>query len=238
LPKDRFAGFSLRVAELELFVAVDPGSFRDEMKVAAEQVVSQLIGQLAVYVSEDGFFKKSLKAYEVPETAPELIREMASGAAMGGVGPMAALNVAAVEQVASVLENEFSVNEIFVECGGDLFLKLQDSLVLSIFAGEADISGLVGVELKPEQMPLFVATGAGTRGKPINHTMADAVMVFAKNGYQAAGVAVGLGNKVKAAADVDKALKRLEMIPEIEGAVIIMEDQVGIRGEFDIELLD
>jgi len=237
LPKDRFIGFELKVAELNLWIALDPDSFREEIKSTAERELSQLIAQLAVYMSEDGFFKKTLKAYEVPETAPEVIRKMASGAALGGIGPMAALNAASVQQVAEALLKDFEIKEMFIECAGEMYLKLQSSLVLSIFAGDSDISGMVGLEIQPEQTPLAVATGIGTRGKPINYTQADAVLIFAKDACQAAGFAVGLGNKVKTVDDVDKALKRTEVFPEILGAVIIMGDQIGIRGEFELQML-
>lgn len=239
LPAGRFHSFEIQSGEVNLWVAVQAEGFQPEMETVAKAALDGQLAVLDAYIAEDTFFRKSLKPHAVPETVPELVQRMAKAGELAAVGPMAARSGALCEHVAKVLLSQFKLDglDLVTECGGDLFLKLNQALTLPVLAGESDISGLVGIEILPEQTPLAVATGAGSKGKPINYGKADAVLLVAKQGAVAGAFAVGLGNLIKSPADVDKVLKRTEVIPEIEAAILVFDDQIGLRGDFELTML-
>ncbi|MFV0376233.1 MAG: UPF0280 family protein [Mangrovibacterium sp.] len=239
VPAGRFRSFEIQSGDINLWVAVGVEVFQPEMEMIAKDKLNEQLAGLDTYLAEDVFFRKSLKPHAVPVSAPALVQTMAKAGDLAAVGPMAARAAALCELVALELLNKFQVEgmELITECGGDLFLKLNEAITLPLLAGEADISGLMGIEILPEQTPLAVASGSGSKGKPISHGKADAVLVVAKQGAVAGAFAVGLGNLIKSPADVDKVLKRTEVIPEIEGAILILDDQIGLRGDFELTML-
>lgn len=239
LPAGRFRSFEVESGDVNLWVAVKAEAFQPDMESVAKAELDEQLAVLDAYLAEDSFFRKSLKAHEVSETAPQLIQTMAKAGEQAAVGPMAALSGALCEAVAKALLQNFQTEdlEVITECGGDLFLKLSEALTLPVLAGESDISGLVGIEILPEQTPIAVATGAGSKGKPINYGKADAVLIASKQGALAGAFAVGLGNHIKSPADVDKVLKRTEVIPEVEAAILVFDDQIGLRGDFELKML-
>jgi hypothetical protein len=66
---------------------------------------------------------------------------------------------------------------------------------------------------------------------------ADAVVVICEDVLLADAFATAFGNKVKSPNDVEKAINQAEKYPEILSLLIICEDKIGIKGEYEIELL-
>ncbi|WP_163715347.1 UPF0280 family protein [Mangrovibacterium lignilyticum] len=236
-PKDRFQSFVVEYLESDVWVGVDPESYRADMEVEVLQVLTKAVDELKAYVEENPLFRKSLKACAVAETAPEAIRKLAHSAELGAVGPLAARSGLLNELIGQALLEKFEIGELIVENGGDLYLKLRDSLIVSIFADDLEDSGLMGLEVMPEQTPLGIGTGLGTKGHPINHGKADAVMIMAKNGADAGALAVGVGNRVKKLSDLEKVLKHLKLMPEVTAAVLIVEDQIAVHGDNELKLI-
>lgn len=235
--KERFRSFVITYKDSDLWVGIDHASFREEMAEFALKKLTEIRDELEAYIVVDPFFKKSLKPCPVLETAPEFARQMAVAAEKAGVGPMAAVAGIFSEMIGQSLIGNFSINELVIENGGDIFLKLQNALIMSIFAGESPLSGMVGLEITAEQTPLGICTSAGTVGPSTSFGKADAVMIACKETALADAFATGLGNLIKKPADVEKVLKRTENQPEIISAVLICDDQIGIRGEFEMKLI-
>lgn len=235
--KERFRSFVITYKDSDLWVGIDHASFREEMAEFALKKLTEIRDELEAYIVVDPFFKKSLKPCPVLETAPEFARQMAVAAEKAGVGPMAAVAGIFSEMIGQSLIGNFPINELVIENGGDIFLKLQNALIMSIFAGESPLSGMVGLEITAEQTPLGICTSAGTVGPSTSFGKADAVMIACKETALADAFATGLGNLIKKPADVEKVLKRTENQPEIISAVLICDDQIGIRGEFEMKLI-
>lgn len=234
---ERFRSFGTGGTQPDFWVGVDPSGFCPELPDEAGKIVNKLRQVVESYIASDPFFKKSLKPCPLQPEAPAMIAEMGAAGELAAVGPMAALNAAMAEKLGLALAEKFNLGEIVVECGGDLFVKVREPLNVPVLAGDSDISGLVGIEILPGQTPVTIATGAGTKGQPINHGKAEAILIVAKSGALAGAFAVGFGNLIKTPADVDKTLKRTEVIPEIEGAVLVFDDQIGLRGDFELKML-
>lgn len=234
---ERFQSFVITYKDSDLWVGVDHFSYKKEMAEAALKKLKEIRDELEDYLRQDSFYKKSLKPCPVKNSAPDFAKQMAIACEKAGVGPMAAVAGMFSELIGKALLDQFSINELVIENGGDIYLKLQDPLIMSIFAGESPLSGMVGLEITAEQTPLGICTSAGTVGPSMSFGKADAVMITCKETALADAYATGLGNLVKKPGDVEKVLKRTEAIPEIIAAVLICEDQIGIRGEFEMKLI-
>lgn len=235
--KERFQSFVITYKEADLWVGIDPDSFQEEIKELALSKLKAIWDELEAYITVDPFFKKSLKPYPVQETAPFLAKEMTTAGEKAGVGPMAALKGMLCEQVGKSLLENFSIHEMVIENSGKLFVSLQNPLIVSIFAGDSPLSGMVGLEINPEQTLLGVCTSAQTERTPMNFGKADAVIVASTNPSIADAFTTALGNLIKKPGDVEKVLKRADNVPEILAAVLVCEDQIGIRGEFELKML-
>lgn len=235
--KERFESFVITYKDSDLWVGIDPASFKKEMADFALEKLKVMRDELETYVAEDSYFKKSLKPCPVKDDAPDLARKMAAASEKANVGPMASVAGIFSETIGQSLLENFSINELVIENGGDIFLKIQNPLVMSIFAGESPLSGMVGLEIAPEKTPCGVCTSAGTVGSSRSFGKADAVMIVCQETALADAFATGFGNLIKKPTDVEKVLKRTEKHDEIIAAIMICDDQIGIRGEFEMKLL-
>ena len=102
---------------------------------------------------------------------------MLAASAMAGVGPMAAVAGAVAGSIGADLEAEFGCREIVVENGGDIWLRFEETLEISVFAGSSPLSERVGVSIPPSLSPLGVCTSSGTVGPSLSLGLADAAMV-------------------------------------------------------------
>lgn len=233
----RFTGFEVKYLETDLWIGIDPASFKNEIKDFAEQKIKYLRNKLDDYIQKEPFFKKSLKPFQPGELAPAEALEMAAAAEVAGIGPMSAVAGLFAREIGEEIIQNFSVNELVIENGGDIYVLLKDELVLSVFAGESILSERIGLVIPPEKSKLGICTSAGTVGPSLSYGKADAVVVVCEDALLADALATALGNKVKSPNDVEKIIKQSEKYPEILSLLIICEDKIGIRGEYEMRIL-
>ena len=233
----RFTGFIVKHLETDLWIGVDPDSFREEMKDVAMAKVKGLRKKLDDYIQTEPFFKKSLKPFHPAEFAPPEARQMAVASEKAGIGPMSTVAGLFAREVGEEIIKNFSVKELVIENGGDIFVVLNDELVLSVFAGESILSERIGLEIPADKNKLGICTSAGTVGPSISYGIADAVVLVCEDILLADAFATAFGNKVKSPDDVEKVIKQAENFPEIKSLLIICEDKVGIKGENEIKIL-
>ena len=234
---ERFSGFEVKHLETDLWIGVDPGSFKERMKDVALARMKHLRKILDDYISKEPYFKKSLKPFEPPESAPKEAIEMALAARHSGIGPMAAVAGLFAREVGDEIIKNFSVKELVIENGGDIYVLLKNELVLSVFAGESILSERIGLVVPAENSKLGICTSAGTVGPSLSYGKADAVVVICEDILLADAYATAIGNKVKTPNDVEKRIKQAEQFPEILSLLIICEDKIGVKGEFEIRIL-
>lgn len=233
----RFQSFKVKYLETDLWIGVDPTSFKIEMKEIALEKIKELRTILDDYIIEEPFFKKSLKPFLPAENAPIETKEMAVAAEKAGIGPMSAVAGLFAREVGETLLQNFSVEEMVIENGGDIFVVLKSELVLSVFAGESPLSERIGLVIPSKKSKLGICTSAGTVGPSLSFGKADAVVVICEDVLLADAFATAFGNKVKSPNDVEKVIKQSEKYPEILSMLIVCEDKVGIRGDFEIKFL-
>lgn len=235
--QQRFRSFGINYKETDLWIGVDPESFREEMKDAALAKVITLRTDLEVYLLKDPTFGRTFEPHQVEPNAPKIVKVMAEAANRAGVGPMAAVAGAFSEAVGKHLLENFEIQELVVENGGDIFLKINQNLLMSVYAGNSPLSEKIGIEIPAEESPLGVCTSAGTVGPSVSLGKTDATMIICRNTALADAFATGFGNLVQNSEDVQVIINQTEQFPEILSAVIICRDKIGIRGQFEIKLI-
>jgi ApbE superfamily uncharacterized protein (UPF0280 family) len=233
----RFTGFEVAHLETDLWIGIDPDSYRGEMKDAALSKIKNLRATFDEYISIEPFFKKSLKPFHPSEKAPQEAVEMATAAEKAGIGPMSSVAGLFAREVGKEIIQNFSVSEMVIENGGDIYVLLKNELILSVFAGESILSERIGLVIPAEKSSLGICTSAGTVGPSLSYGKADAVVVICEDVLLADAFATAFGNKVKSPNDVQKVINRAEKYPEILSMLIICEDKIGIWGDFEMRIL-
>jgi ApbE superfamily uncharacterized protein (UPF0280 family) len=181
------------------------------------------------YIESDPQFAKTLSPYRIRYDAPPIVKEMAMHSRKARVGPMAAVAGAMAEFVGKDLLP--LTEEIIIENGGDIFLKINKTRKVGIYAGDSPFSEKIALELDPRQTPFAVCTSSGTVGHSFSFGKADAVVVIAPSTPLADAAATSIGNVVKEISDIDQALKFAKKIRGLEGVLIIKGDQMGALGK-------
>lgn len=187
------------------------------------------------YIQADEKFLKSFAPITIHSKAPLIIKAMASAAKRVNVGPMAAVAGAIAEFVGKELLS--LSDELIVENGGDIFLKINQTRKMGIYAGNSSFSGKIALELDPRKEPFSVCTSAGTVGHSFSFGKADAVIVISSNACLADAAATAIGNEVKKIDDIDKALALAKKIKGLDGVLIIKDDQMGALGKIKLVAL-
>ena len=234
----RFTPFEVKHYETDLWIGIDPASFKPEMQEVALERIKELRTKIDDYILNEPLFKKTLKPFSPCENAPVEAKEMATAAEKAGIGPMSAVAGLFAREAGEAILQNFSVEEMVVENGGDIFILLKEELVISVFAGNSPLSERIGIAI-PERLGKFgVCTSAGTVGPSFSAGKADAVMVICSDVLLADVFATALGNKVKTPNDIEKVINMAEKIPEIISLLIICEDKIGIRGDLELRFYE
>ncbi len=233
----RFTSFEVKYRETDLWIGIDPDSYKEEMKDLVLAKIKSLRTKFDEYIKAEPFFQKSLKPFQPAENAPNEAKEMAAAAEKAGIGPMSAVAGLFAREVGNEIIQNFSVNEMVIENGGDIFVLLKDELVLSVFAGGSPLSGRIGLAIPSGLGEFGICTSAGTVGPSLSFGKADAVVVICNDVLLADAYATAFGNKVKSPDYVEKVINQSEKYPEILSMLIMCEDKIGIRGDFELRLL-
>ncbi len=226
--KDKdLVSFQIVVKETDLYIRACRN-----LRAKALKSVLKHRAPLEQYIKEHPFFLTTLEPYDVDETAPQIVKEIAQATRMVGVGPMAAVAGAIAEAVGKDLV-PFSP-EIIVENGGDIFLKLSRTRYVGIYAGNSPFTGKITLEIKPEETPLGICTSSGTVGHSLSFGTADAVIVLSPSTSLADAAATAIGNQVKDTNDIPKAIDWAQKIDGLSGVVIIKDDKIGLWGKIKL----
>ena len=220
-------GFRVAVKETDLWVLAG----RD-LTAEVRETVLQERAQLEAYIATHPAFLTTLAPWPEDPFAPGMVREMIAAAHRVGVGPMAAVAGALAARVGRALEG--LSQEVIVENGGDIYLKIREPATVALFAGKSPLSHRVGLRIDPSLSPLGVCTSSGSVGHSLSFGRADAACAVALEPVLADAAATALGNRVKDARDIQAALEWAAGIPEILGAVVIVGDKLGARGQVEL----
>jgi hypothetical protein len=219
--------FNVVVKETDLFIR----ALRNLRKKALDVVLKQR-ALLEGYIARHPGFVTALVPFTVDADSPFIVRKMAETSAKVGVGPMASVAGAIAEVVGRELL-AFST-EVIVENGGDIFLCLKKPRHIGIYAGNSPLSGKLALEIQPEDTPLGVCTSSGTVGHSLSFGKADAAIVLSPSAALADAAATAVGNMVKTAEDMPRAIEFVHEIEGLTGIAIIVGDKMAVWGKINL----
>lgn len=219
--------FNVVVKQTDLYIRAHRNLKEKALKSALKHRAS-----LEKYIGHHPLFLTTLEPYQTEKDAPAIVKEMTKASQSAGVGPMAAVAGAIAEAVGKDLL-PFSP-EIIVENGGDIFLKILKKRLVGIYAGQSPFTGKIALEIKPEETPSGICTSSASIGHSLSLGSADAVIALSPSTPLADAIATAIGNVVKDAEDIPKAIEKAQRIEGLHGIVIIKDDKIAICGKVKI----
>ena len=220
--------FQTRYRETDLWIRA-----QRPLKEEALTAVLNCRRQLEEYISHHPEFLPSLVPLPEDPFATPLVRQMLNAARAAGVGPMASVAGAIAQAVALSLKPLSPA--IIIENGGDCYLDLEEAITVGIFAGPVSpFTGKIGLRFPADRFPLGICTSSGTIGHSLSFGKADAVTVVSRDAAMADAAATALGNLVQTPRDINKALDLAPTIPHLDGALVIIQDKIGIWGNLEL----
>jgi ApbE superfamily uncharacterized protein (UPF0280 family) len=219
--------FHVAVKETDLWVSAER-SLENETR----DLILHHRHQLERYIQSHPDFLTTLQSYPQDPYAPALVRDMIEATRGVGVGPMASVAGAIAQYVAKGL-HQWS-DQVIVENGGDIFLKANRPVTVSIFAGESPMSGKIGVVIPKEKMPLGICSSSGTVGHSLSMGVADLVCLLSPSAVLADGAATALGNRIKNKRALEKVAMWADQIKGIMGGLVILGDKMATWGEIEL----
>jgi len=223
--KDRdLVSFQVVVKETDLYIRAVKN-----LSIEAVAAVNEVRGPLERYIRGHPIFLHSLEPLPVEKDAPDIVHRMAQAARLADVGPMAAVAGAVAEMVGERLL-QWS-DDVIVENGGDIYLRVSSKRKIGIYAGESAFSGKLAIEVEPGRTPLGICTSSGSVGPSLSLGVADAAVVIAPSAALADAAATAVGNMFKADKDMDSAIEQGRQIKGVMGIVVIKGNSMGAWGD-------
>lgn len=225
--KDNLISYNVKIAESDLLISSDTDLSDDALRSLIKHRHS-----LESYIENHHDFKDSLLPLPLDHLASSIVRDMLTKSKICGVGPMAGVAGAIAEFVGFDLLDK--TENIIIENGGDIFIKTNNNLIVSVYAGESPLSYNVNFVVKPGETPMGICTSSATVGPSINFGKADAVCVISPSATLSDAAASAIGNKVKSRKDIKMALDYGIKIQGIAGIIIIIGKDLGITGKVEL----
>jgi ApbE superfamily uncharacterized protein (UPF0280 family) len=218
--------FGATVLETDLWIAAET-----DLKEEAERSIRQHRAELEHYIGRHPDFVTTFSPWKEPFSEGSVVAAMVTAANMVGTGPMSAVAGSLAEVVARDLSRHSP--QVLVENGGDLYLLGTDRARVGLWAGLSPLSGRIALALDPEG-GIAVCTSSGTVGPSYSFGQSDCATVISPSGALADAAATELGNRVKAPSDIEDALDWVLSLTGVMGAVIIIGEVFGAKGEVEL----
>lgn len=220
----------MAVRETDLWVCADR-----RLETETRDLVFASRHQLEAYIRSHPEFLHALVPLKEDPYAPPMVKEMMRAADKAQVGPMAAVAGAIAQQVGEGLLN--LSRQVIVENGGDIFLKADRPVTVSVFAGTSPLSRRLGLVIPTRQMPLGICSSSGTVGHSLSQGIADAVCLLSPSAALADSTATALGNRIKGKRDLDYVAEWAGAIDGILGGLVIVRDALATWGDIELAAL-
>jgi ApbE superfamily uncharacterized protein (UPF0280 family) len=219
--------FNVKLHSTDLFIKADKNLYGESYRI-----LSFTRNELEEYIEKHDEFLHSLDPLAPHGDEPGIVLSMINASAAAGTGPMAAVAGAVAEKVGFGLLNY--TEEVIVENGGDIWMKLIRPSLIGIYADNIYFRNNVGIKIYPEDTPCSVCTSTSKLGHSISFGKADSVTVVAANGALADAMATAVCNMVKTGKDIERALEFGMSINGVRGVVVIFRDLLGVQGRVEL----
>jgi len=222
--------FEVMVKETDLLVSAD-----QKLEKETRDLVFESRHQIESYIQTHPDFLTALDPYPEDPYAPPLVKEMIESTREVGVGPMASVAGAIAEYVGRHLLKK--TNQVIVENGGDLFLKVSRPVTVSIFAGTSPLSEKIGLVIPSRLMPAGVASSSGTVGHSFSMGKADVGCIVSLSAALADAAATALCNRIQGPRDLSRIDEWAGGIKGLLGALVILGDKMATWGQIELVAL-
>jgi hypothetical protein len=235
---ERFYRLETGYLETDLWIAYAPEIQENLLREFVVETIIALRADIDEYNRNHREFGDSFSPLPADSDAPAIVQRMLNAALKADVGPMAAVAGAFADEIGKRIGKEFSITEVIVENGGDIYIDIEQPVLISISAGDSPLSNKIALNIPPEYAPLGVCTSSGKVGHSRSFGQAHAVTIAAEDTAEADAFATAFGNKVQSADDIDAVVAETQLIQSIFSALVIADDKVGIQGKFDIRIIE
>jgi len=214
-----------------------------DLRVSAERDLSEDVRdmvagyrrQLEHYIRAHPDFLTTLSPYPLDPFAPIIVQEMIKATRDIGVGPMASVAGA----IAQFVGNEIlrAADQVIIENGGDIFMKMKREATVSILAGGSPFSEKLGIKITGDMMPIGICSSSGKVGHSLSMGSSDVVTVLSPSAIRADGAATALGNSIRKKSDLQDVSERASAMGEILGGVAILGDAMATWGKIELVAL-
>ena len=233
----RWESFTATHRQTDLWIAVDKRSYHSQIRGYALERIRHYRAILDEHIAVQPTFLTSLTPIELPFGLHPIIAEMADASKIAGTGPMSAVAGALAERICADIVSQFGAQEVIVENGGDIFMKLTEPAIVSIYAGNSPLSEKLALTPDAAHSPLSLCCSSSTVGHALSFGTADACMVACRSGALADALATAFCNRVKTNESVKEVTKQALEMPEVMAIVIIRGDKVGMGGLLKVTLV-
>lgn len=219
LLKRKSRSFDIQVQDMTLHIQAGT-DFNEESRAAALSFWEQL----HAYSMRNPDVRHSKRPIEVPEDAPDIVREIVSAARRAGVGPMYSFQGAVTDHVGRFLSRE--VNEVTVNCAGDYFILGKRRQKLTVLR-RSDRTIAIVVPASKQGVGISMTLGRG-------HAALDGLAVLAESCMLADAAAAGVQAILPKENGFRSALAYLRQIRGVLGGVVLVGERIGVAGAVEI----
>lgn len=223
--------FSLRVSVSETDLLVKSKFSLEESYVVF--LVKKFRKDIEDYILKHNEFKTALSPLPVKRPCPDIVFEMAEKSSLAGVGPMASVAGAVAEFLGKELISKSP--ELLVENGGDIFIKKQGDIKLSLYAGKGSFVNSLTLLVENKDGETGICSSSSFLGESLSLGNADLTTVISPSAVFADALATKLANMVYKEEDIGKALEFAKSFSLTRGVLAVKGERIGIWGDIRIE---
>lgn len=223
--------FNVKIDTSDLYIIAKP-----ELYDIAYNALKLARDEIEGHIKRHDEFLHSLNPVPLFGDEKAVTRAMCLSAQTAGVGPMAAVAGAIAETVGRELLKY--TDEVIVENGGDIWLKLVSSTVVGIYVNNIHFTDRIGIRLIPEETPCSLCTSTSKLGHSLSFGRADSVTIIADTGALADAVATAVCNMVQGEDDIERALEFGMSIIGVKGCLIVLSDKLAVMGDITLSPLE
>jgi len=226
--------FSLEVSykESDLFISSD----KELDKEFVYNVLRRYYIEIEDYIRKNPVFLTSLSFLSFDENAPQIVKDMLVVSKETNIGPFSSVAGAIAKYVGRDLLNY--TDELIIENGGDIFLKINEDKKVGVYLGERFSYQLKDnfliLKIKKRDQPFGIASSSAYIGESLNFGKADLLTVIAKDSIIADGFATALSNLIKEKKDIEKVVSIAKKNSNIYALIIAFESKIYLWGEIEI----
>lgn len=198
----------------------------------ARTILVKYYRQIEEYIAKNPLFLTSLSPLASDPQAPSIVKDMLDSSKVTGIGPFSAVAGAIAQYVAGELLHY--CQEIIVENGGDIFLKINQDKTIGIYLGRESKIDNFNLKIRKKDHPFGIASSSSRIGHSLNFGQADLVSVVAESTILADSFATSISNRIKKEKDIDRILSEVKNNFPVQGLLVAFGGKIFLWGDLEL----